>query len=402
MRKLSTLAGCSWLACAALLPSVVDADTYFPPAAYGSSNAQTTASGWFNVNSTSLQKWRKAMANVRSGASRAKIVVVGDSTSAGSGAGTGGTLNQNGAFANGWVADFATLLNKYVATVFQSFWGDQAVSVGYGTYDTRVTLGANWSQNTSGLGGNMFKYTTGAVNNLTFTPTAAFDTIVVWYMKISGDGTATINVDGGASLGTINFSNSSSILTSSTFTVAAGTHTINIVPNNDATFFVVGVQTYVAGTKAVDVFQTAVNGATAATFVGGASPWQSPLALEALAPDLTVIDLTINDSNNGTSLATYISNMQTLITDAKLSGDVLLVVGPPSNTTQATNGTLDQFIAALRGLAISNNVPLLDLKTRWTSYAAANPVFPYFDSKHPEVSGYWDIGLAISEMLSAP
>lgn len=376
------------------------------PVPAGSSGALTTANGLYNLNSTNLLNWRKALAKMRAGTGRPKIVVIGDSTSDGSGAGSGGTLNLNGAYPKGWVPDMSALMtgNAGVPTgVFQTLWCDQAISaiVSYSTYDTRVALGANWSFNTSAMGGSLIKYTNGAVNNLTFTPTIPIDTVIVWYININTT-TATVNFDGGASLGTINFSTSST-LASQTFSGALATHTINIVPGNTAAFFLMGITAYNSAAPGVDIIQIGSNGAMAATFGGtGGSSWQNSNPLSVLAPDLTIIDLTVNDSNAVTSLAAYQTSMQNIITAAKATGDVLLVAGPPSNTAQATNGTLAQFIAVNRSLAASNNVPFLDITTRWVSYAVTNPAMPYFDSLHPGAVAYQDYGLAVFEAISQP
>lgn len=348
-----------------------------------------------------LTHWRSTIAAVKAGSRRGRVVFIGDSTSMGAGAGSGGTLNENGAYPNAWPQQLAAKLNTAgIPCVAQSFWASAAAAVAYDTYDTRVTRGPNWSNAQGCFGGTMFKFTAGAVNNLTFTPAAAFDTVVPWYMKISGDGTATINVDGGASLGTLNFSNATSVLSSTAFTVAKATHTINIVPANDALFFMLGIQTYDSTVPAIDFFQCAQAGATTATFIPNTNPWEALKALTTLAPDLTIIDLTINDSNAGTLLATYSSNIQSIITTAKLSGDVLLMVGPPSNTTPATDGTLDTYVAAVYALAASNGCSVVNMKSRWVSWAAIQATYPYFDSLHPGATGYVDIATAVAAVLA--
>ena len=360
-------------------------------------NSGPLGSGVFNLNAINLPHWRAKLAGVRNKTGRARIILLGDSTTAGAGAGTGGTLNYNGAFAKNYPRDFASLLAGYIPTSDNSFFGDQTNnSVGYGAYDTRVTLGTGWSTTQLSFAGQMFKFTSGGgAGTLAFTPAGQIDTITVYYLQQSGSGSLTVNVDGGASLGTINQNGTGSLKTV-TYTVTKGNHTVNLVPNNDAAVWIQGVVTYDSTTSAVDLIQGGSSGATAASFSSTSFIWNPIAVLGELAPDLTVICLTINDSNTpSTPIATYTTQMQAIITQALTTGDVILMVGAPSNTTQATDGTLAQYIAVLHQLAITNNVGLIDLAARWKSWAFTNPLMPYFDSKHPGQNGYWDIATTV-------
>ena len=358
----------------------------------------TSPGGLFNVTPQNMSNWRKAVANVRAGTGRATLLMLGDSTTMGVGAGTG-TNNLTGAYAKNYPRDLAALLAKSVPVMDNSFFCDQASApVAYGTYDSRVTLGTGWGVLTGTLGGNTFRFTVGVAGLLTFTPVTAFDRIKVWYVN-TGAATATINVDGGASLGTITVAGGNTV-TSQTFNCALATHTINLTPGNDAAVAILGMITWNSAVPAVDFIQAGVSGAKASYFIPVAPPFAPGVVLPQIAPDLTVIDLTINDSNAPTDLTLYTSEMQTIITNCKLSGDVLLMVGAPSNSVQATNGTLDQFAAALQSLAISNNCGLLNIKTRWVSYAVTNPILPYFDLIHPGPLGYQDIAQAVFGAIS--
>lgn len=356
------------------------------------------------LNSASLLYWRRAIARTRATTPvRGKMVIIGDSTSMGAGAGSSGTSLLTGAYLKAWPHRLATMSSAPVQLSSNSWWGtqgyDSAAGITLSGYDPRLTLGANWAPNLATLGGKVIRYAPGAVNNFSFTPQAAFDTIVVYFLKNSGNGSATINVDGGASLGTITTSNASLVWATQTFTCAKGTHTINIVPNNDGQMFFGGIVTYDSTVPAIDVIQTAIYGSLAGSHVANTNVYDHMPTLRFIAPDVTIICLTINDSNGGTPLATYQPNLQTIITNAKLSGDVILMVGPPSNTTQATDGTLDSYISVVKALAATNNCALINLKDRWGSYAATNPVLPYADTLHPGELGYVDEALAVNQEL---
>lgn len=366
-----------------------------------------------SVRPVGLSTFRTALNRVKAATGRGKIVVIGDSTSMGAGAGTSGTTNLNGAAQKSWPQGLQRFIAAPNYLSANSWWGtqgyDSAAGITLTGYDTRLAQGANWAPNLATLGGKVIRYAPGAVNNFSFTPTYAFDTIIVYMLKNNGNGTATINIDGGASLGTINTNSGGALLwATQTFTVAKAIHTINIVPNNDAQMFFGGILCYDSTVPAIDVIQTAVYGSTASVFTPNVNVYDQIPTLKFIAPDLTIIDLTINDSNAGTALATYQANLQTIITAAKVSGDVLLMVGPPSNTAAATNGTLDTYIAVLRALAEINVCSIVDMKQLWGSYAAIQATYPYLDTLHPQTGGYQgppannyvDIGTAVASLLS--
>jgi lysophospholipase L1-like esterase len=365
-------------------------------------NPQTGLVTGTTGNATALPYWRAAVARVRAGIGRAKLLVIGDSTTMGAGAGTGGNTGLAGAYPKSWVQDLSKLLSNFVSSSSNSILSDQNSPQLYTSYDSRVSFGTGWAATTNTtLGGNLFQYTTGATGTLSFTPTASINTITIYYVQQSGAGTFNTNVDGGSSLGTTNAAGAS-FLTSVTYTVTAGTHTVNIIGNNAGNISIVGVLTYNTATPAVDFIQAGYFGGLAVTFVGTTNVW-SPQNVESyLAPDLTIIDLTINDSNNGTTLAAYQTNIQSIITTAKSTGDCILMVGPPSNSPQATNGTLASFVQVLYTLGATNNCLVVNTLYRWNSYAATNPLMPYYDSNHPTAPGYYDLAQEVYEVLSAP
>jgi len=361
-----------------------------------------------------LPIFKAAMAGVRAGTGRGKIVIIGDSTSMGAGAGTSGTSNLNGAAQKSWPQGLHRFNSAPNYLSSNSWWATQgfdgAAGITFSNYDSRILLGANWAPNLTTLGGKVIRYAPGAVNNLSLTPTYAFDTFIPCFLKNNGNGTCTANVDGGASLGTINTNSLGALIwASQVFTCAKGIHTINIVPNNDAQMFFGGIICYDSTVPALDVIQCGVYGATAATFIPNVNVYDAMPTLRFLAPVLTIDALTINDSNNGTALATYLVNKQIIATNAKVSGDLIEMVGPPSNTTQATDGTLDGFISGpIATLCRTNNAPILNMKALWGSYANIQPTFPYFDALHvtqpgyqgPPANGYPDIDTAVANLLA--
>lgn len=355
--------------------------------------------GLFNFKEDCFLHVRNMRAKVLSGQGRGLLMVGGDSTEAGSGA---LAVNLAGAYPKTPSSLLAPMLSRVgMPTSHNSICGDQGAlsgGVAYGAYDTRVTLGANWATNTfATLGGTFFKYGAGAVNNLAFTPNDAFDTIKITYWRAGGFGHFDTNIDGGASLGTTNTAGASSLQTV-TYTVAKGTHTINLVPANDGDLYISRITTYDSTVPAIDFIQAAKSGSGIAdyTTVGGSNPYAAIEVIKYLAPDVFWINCTINNSNNDglAYLPTYIADMQMLITAVQLSGDLIMEVGPPSNTVAATDGTLQAYVEALQTLALTNNCALLNTKQRWTSYAVQNAVIPYRDNLHQTAVGYADMAWA--------
>lgn len=351
---------------------------------------------------TNLDHWKSKLAEVQAGTGSARVLWIGDSTTAGNGGGTSGDHLQNGAYAGAFPQQLIPLLNATATTYNKSIFGDQTVTsyVPYPDYDTRVAFGAGWDNSGLSLGGAKFVFTSGGgASDLTFTPAGDIDTITVWWSRTGGNGTGSVSVDGGASLGTIG--TCTCYVTSSTFTVAKGPHTIHVHANNDGDLWVNGIIAKDSTTPSVDFIQAARNGGTVAQFANTGTTDQALVMLPLLQPDLTVVNLTINDSNGGTPLADYQTDLEAIVDAAKQSGDVLLMVGPPSDTTQATDGTLDTYIAVLKRVAINKGTAVLDLKSNslWGPYAD-HPSY-YNDTLHPNATGYGIIASILNSVLAA-
>lgn len=352
-----------------------------------------------------LVKWKAAVANMRAGLRRAKLMVISDSTGTGRGAGGGGSF-LTGAYAKAWPARMASFLTESGFKVYdQSLWTDQnSTDIAYGLYDTRLTLGSGWDFSADTLGGSMLRFQTGSASTTSFVPEAAFDKIEIYYYR-SGDGTFTVNVDGGASLGTIDCgSPNDDTIQKTTLTCALGTHTINLVAANDARFFILGIVTYNSAVPGVDLIRACRSGAKISNFVEVAQPFNALNVLPQIDPDLTIIALSINDCEDGTNTATYRSNLADLIETCQEAGDVILMTGPPQNTTAGANNTILNYTDQLEDLAREYEVPFLRIGgtrqiSRWNRYGNILTQFPYSEARHPGELGYWDIGAAAAEIV---
>lgn len=333
-----------------------------------------------------------------------KVAMVGDSTFAGY------TTSFTGGKAVSPPTALGQILNaKGIPAQSDSWFGDGrvggtlALQNAYNPQFVGTTF-ANNGINT--LGGWVWQSATiGA--NIAFTPASIFDTIDIYSLATTTGGAFTVNVDGGATLATISSVAGSQTYIKSTITCARATHVINVTVSAAANVFIMAMAVRDSTVPRVEVYNMGSSGYTAAAYVAAtAGPAGSVLtSLPIVAPDVTIIDLTINDINLlNESPALYTTNIQSLITAGLLTGDVILMNGPPGGTPNFTNGLASPYVAALYALALSNNIPLIDLQTRWISYAAMQLVMPYTDAAtaqlHPGPVGYNDMGAAMSLFFS--
>lgn len=140
-------------------------------------------------------------------------------------------------------------------------------------------------------------------------------------------------------------------------------HTLTITKVADDNYVAIFGAYPVKGTRGIRCNQMGSFGKFAADFVdytGGEALVQG-LEIDYWTPTLTVISLILNDAEAGTSVATYKSQLQTLITSAKAYGDVLLfnnafTIAPPLAYSSAI-----PYSNALKDLAVANNICYVDL-----------------------------------------
>lgn len=360
-----------------------------PTTAY---NAQLSA---YNVTESSVRRWRAQLSKalVSASAAPARILCLGDSITEGS---VGSTPMRN----FNWPSRLRSAL---AADGRAGSVGEGCVVVGGqvpSTYDERWTLGSGWGRQSGGIDG-MWQAAPGS-GTLSF-PVPSCDTIKIWYVRHAINGTWTYNVDGGSATG-VNANGSTSIQ-STTFTVSAGTHTLNIIPHATTGYaMILGIEYYTAAARNdLEVITGGGHlGYTASDFnQGGANPatgFNHTDMQVALAPDLTCICLGRNDAANSGYAASYKTNMAGIIDAARTtaSKDVLIITPPPANLgTYIYESTIR---TALYQLADEKDVPLLDLSLRFGPNWNAAPYNISGDNIHPNDAGSYAIGQAIANI----
>lgn len=363
---------------------------------------QTGYQGSFNFSPNHLPHWRAAMGRVRSASGSAKVLCIGDSTTAG--AWSNGSYSGN-AFVKSYPKQLAALLaSAGVAANGEGFMGGHnwgGGNAGLTGYDPRISLGGSWAINPGvlSLGCETYSPATGS-GTFGFTPSVPVDTFEVYYAQNDSLGSFTTAFNGGATLATVATAGAGGVA-KAVIKGALGANTLNITPVGNGSLYLIGVVAYNSAVNQVSVINAGWVGGIASNIADLSSPWASAQVIPTIAPDLTIIDCSINDANTGTPVSTYQGYMQQLITQALRFGDVILMTGAPSNTPAATNGQLAAIVGTNYGLALSNFVPLVDTVGRWVSWASANPLGFYGtgENVHPSGAGYSDIAQSVARSL---
>jgi lysophospholipase L1-like esterase len=186
---------------------------------------------------------------------------------------------------------------------------------------------------------------------------------------------------------------------------AATTNAVTITTTSDVgSRRIVGVEAYHSTQRRIRVGNAGVGGSSSIGWANTSNAWKSVNCIAAYAPDLTIIDLGLNDMPApNVAPATFKANMITIINACRLSGDVILMVPPPPQIGGASNLTAGYaaLIPTYPELATAQQTGLVDIASRWGSYDALNPLGYYSDTLHPSRIGYGDMAQAVSTVVRA-
>ena len=365
-----------------------------------------------------LPKWRKALSDAISGVADARVIFIGDSTTAGL------LPASTGSWSRTATALAAKLLSaRGVPVNANSFTGDQGRQGGatFTTFDPRVTLGANWSSAAAGqsfAAGSPIGNTAGS-GTFSFTPTDpvtgaayAFDTIDVYYVQNTAYGSFTIGVDGGAAIGaTVACAGTRGLQVATRATTLAG-HTVNINATVSGQIYILYIVCSNSAQKAVRIMNHGGGSYTSTNYLMGTVGDFTPTAaltnnaLSApLAPHLAIVDLGINDRRLAAYTSTFDTNMQSLITRLQAVGsDIILCKPVPSDITYSsftTRENQDLFDAAIDRLAVANGLQVYSKRARLQAYEISNPMGYYADGLHLTYGGYAAQAVDLANLLLA-
>lgn len=353
-----------------------------------------------------LPKTRACLAKAKVNYQNCLILMTGDSTTRGLGANNAGSGNSVPWAIPANVA-IALQASGYPGAEWNSWMGSGA-SVNDLGYDTRIVVGTSWARATTyhtSIGGFPM-FATAAGTALAFTPTdrngatIQTDTCVFYYIKDSGAGSVSFDINGGAAT-TVATAGTNAIATT-TVTAAKGNNTCN-ANWVSGTVYVLGMDAYDSTLGAhISVVNAGWLGATSTNWADATTPTspRNAIASSAIAASLISIDLGINDWVVSTGTGNFQTNIQNIITSGLTTSDVMIITPNPTNESEFSQGVQLAYVSILRLLAVTDNLAITDVFARegsWGIPAAGsmNTLGLVFDGHHPDRAGYEDISLPI-------
>ncbi|GGB18914.1 hypothetical protein GCM10011380_05590 [Sphingomonas metalli] len=306
----------------------------------------------FAANGATNAALRAAVARVRAGTGRGRIVWKGDSVTVGQGAGTSADPHYlTGARAKRIPAVLATLLSQGgTRTLDGAVVADHAIAkltgLSVAAYDPRIVFPADgWRViDAPALAGGGFwaPHSSG----WQFTPEGNVDSFEVVVYQ-SNDETYGFAIDGKPPAGgaaTLVTKADSGFVRHVLKAADSGSHTLTIT-GAQGHGALRSVAAYAAGAAALDMSVHAALGARTAQQAATGSGWSNREALVFDAPDLTIVMLGLNDMAAAVAATDYATGLASIVEAAKASGDVLLVFPPPAA------GDYNRNVVAMRDAA---------------------------------------------------
>lgn len=349
-----------------------------------------------------VNKWKAAKIQTKARKDYAVCLFYGDSTTGGFGAGKTVGLNYNDdAYRSNAASQAAILLNSRIqrATRDSIFGTSNAVTGGSGVtypqFDPRVTFGSGWAGGDGAtlFGGGFFQATTTTAGTLDFQPEFAFDRFTVFYPKAtSGTTNLVVQVDGSAAGYAAISNNGASGVGSTSYTItgALAVHKISFTsPNAAVNAWVTGIICWSAANPGIVVCVAGAAGGRASELATAGGFSTLPM-LSLLAPDLTIVNCTINDQSSQPAAATVVTNLSSIMDTALVSGDVIMLVNSPNTNAGFSNGYLTTVTPLLKAACDARSVNMIDLRDHlgytWALANAAGYMDPT-TGVHPNAVG---------------
>jgi lysophospholipase L1-like esterase len=359
---------------------------------------------WASKRYTALARWYSALAN--RDYAPAKMVVLGDSISEGSG---------SSAFGRGWVPQLLNRLRTKFPTSgigtgggngFVATWDNPGYNGAAPSYTYPVTQSGGSFTMTQGFGlkantlvstGHQFSYT--------FTGTS----VHVWYILQSTGGSFSVTIDGTVVAASVSTTGTLGKAVWTSAALTAGSHTIlvtRLASGGAGTILVTGFRIFNGDeAKGIQMFNGSQSGLTsvqmAATPTAGDkwAPW-----INTIQPHLVVIELGLNDWSNSLSLANLKTNLKSIATTvrAQTSTDPSIVIYA---ATQANNGNYASTYTQLHTVweevvAEDAKMALFDPAARIPAPHLDNTDGLYYDMLHPSDKGHATIAEYFASFLS--
>lgn len=410
------LTGGAALAAAAALPdlaSAMDASQAIGIEKADFAKALKSYGPIYNATPKTLASLSKAKATIRAGTQNGVLLFVGMSTFFGQGAGTS-TSGLTGCVAKSVPSTLAAQLTaKGYSAMAEAVFGDgnQTTAAALVAANPELTFGAGWTGWASGVrtaGGFALKNASDTTA-FTFTPTSQVTSFRHYYVRATGNATFTQQIDSDTP-STINSNGANSIQAATSAAAGGlGSHTLSIARNGTGgALYTIGVRAYNANTKHFECVNMGWCGSKVSDWNVASNPWDPRNAVVSVIADLvaTTIPVTvflgidINDWLAATSLSAYYTAMGAMISAFQAAGaGVVLVAGPPSDSTQAPLATQANIISQEYALADAYGCAIVDMTKQLVDFTTANALGVEYDLIHPNALGCADQAAQIVRLI---
>lgn len=256
---------------------------------------------------------------------------------------------------------------------------------GWGTWWSNTTGTIGFSAATGDLGYRTVYMNNGATITYPFYGTD----LDIWYMKETTSGSFTVQIDGGTLSSAVNTTGAHSIgnVYAAARGLTAGWHTVKIAASGTVTY-IEGLTIYNGDLNVgIQLYDSAHAGAKTTDFTGLISDMTA--AWTAVAPDLVIINLGVNDFGNSISASTVATNITTIVTALQGLAKIPSILLVANYVYYGVTGTTwAPYVSAIQGVATAKNTGFLDL-TKIMPAADASGTGNYLvDGIHPNDTGH--------------
>lgn len=323
----------------------------------------------YNFPSSSLGSpfptFQAAVTNVIANTGNCRVLIIGDSTSYGVGS---AAFQAGNAYQSSWPHLLAALFNSHGIPSQEGLASSYRASGGQG--DNRWTNTGSWAYmlgGSQGFGGSLTTTTGDVGAALTFNqPGLVIDSARGYFAADPVRGACTLQVGTGATVA-VNTAVTAAPLVSGIATSGTTPAVNNVVVNttNTSPVALSALELMNSTGSYLYVCNAGIGSSTTTNWVSSDSidARSSDAFIRAFAPDLTIINLGINDAIVANSPTIVSRNITTIAHNAAISGDVLLTTNFISNQGYRTYERL--YAQQLRA---NFAYPMLDLQARSANY----------------------------------
>lgn len=209
-------------------------------------------------------------------------------------------------------------------------------------------------------------------------------------------GNFSMSVNGGAAINVT--TNGSSTQGQYTLVGLTGTPTIRITATSATPAEIASINPNNSAITGLTIASAGVGGTASGNWTSNNFKDNLWAARNANIPGMTVISIGGNDCTLGVPIATFKSNLKTIINWSTLGGSGSALVAMP----HANTPTIEQwwpYVAAMYDVADEMDVPLLDMTYRWHNLTEATNLGMFANLVHPNSKGHADYAHAAKKLL---